>query len=192
MKKGLIVFKGKYGSTRQYAQWLSLQLDIPYLEASQVTAQVLAAYDFIILGSPVYYGRLLLGSFIMKHLGVLKAKKVFVMIVCATPDSDQKMQKRIVKDNLPEVIADLSNIFFMAGRLVISKIGLADRLMLRLAAFFEKDPAKKQVMQNGIDGVSEDNLIDLVVAVAMYRLPKDGSARAAKNSSISPGSTGYP
>jgi len=168
MKRGLIIFKGKYGATRQYAQWLGQQLDLPYLDADKVTGQLLSDYDFVILGCSVYYGKLLLSSFISEHLPLLKAKKLFIYIVCATPETDEKKQNRIVKENIPKPIAAWGNIFFLPGRLVPKALGLADRIMLRLAAIFEKDPSRKLVMLNGIDGVDKDNLIDIVIAVTMY------------------------
>lgn len=175
MKKGLIVFKGKYGASRQYAQWLGHQLDLPYWDASQMSAELLSSCDFIVLGGAVYYGKLLLRSFIMKHIEILKTKKLFIFIVCATPDSDERTQKQIVKQNIPKLIANRDDIYFLPGRLVIEKLKLGDRLMLRLAAAFEKDPVKKQVMLNGIDSVNQDNLIDIVIAVTMYSRKKKDS-----------------
>lgn len=181
MKKGLIVFKGKYGASRQYAQWLGRQLGLPYWDASQMSPELLSSCDFIVLGSAVYYGKLLLRSFMMKHIEILKAKKLFIFIVCATPDSDERTQKHIVKQNIPKWIVNRDDIYFLPGRLVVEKLKLGDHLMLRLAAAFERDPAKKQVMLNGIDGVDQDNLIDIVIAVSMYSRKKkdspDGLAR---------------
>jgi len=172
MKKGVIIFQGKYGATRQYAKWLSEELDLPFLEPDQVTDQSLSAFDYIVLGSSVYYGKLLLRLFILQHSGILSTKKIFVFIVCATPESDEKTQKSIIKANIPQQIAGASDIFFVAGRLVLKKLSFTDRLMLRMAAIFEQDPVKKQVMQTGIDAVKEENLIDIIIAVTMYALIK--------------------
>lgn len=187
MKKGIIVFKGKYGATRQYAQWLAQELGLTYLEADQITGELLSTYDFVILGSSVYYGKLLLGSFLTKHFNVLSAKKLFVFIVCATPDSDEKTQSLIVKDNIPRLITDRSNIFFLPGRLILKELGLTDRVLLRVAAAFEKDPLKKQGMLNGIDGVREENLIDLIIAATMYSLVKTNSNSDLKRSGAANG-----
>jgi menaquinone-dependent protoporphyrinogen IX oxidase len=182
MKKGIIVFKGKYGATRQYAQWLGQELDLAYQEADQMTDELLSRYDFVIIGSSVYYGKLLLSSFLTKYFNVLKTKKLFVFIVCATPDSDEKTQSLIVKDNIPRLLTDRSNIFFLPGRMTLKKLSLTDRILLRVAAAFEKDPQKKQGMLNGIDGVCKENLIDLIIAASMYSLVKPNSHSDLKRS----------
>ncbi|WP_439585641.1 flavodoxin domain-containing protein [Dyadobacter bucti] len=170
MKSGAVVYKGKYGATKQYAQWLSDDLELPCLEADLVAGQTLNDFDYIILGSSVYYGKLLLRPFLVKHLEVLKHKKVFIFISCATPDSDQREQKRISKENIPEPLQKGENIFFLPGKLDLKALTLLDRTLLRIAAFFEKDPERKKIMTNGVDAVSKENLIDLDISVRAFAL----------------------
>jgi len=171
MKSGAVVYKGKYGATKQYAQWLSDDLELPCLDADLVAGQTLNDFDYIILGSSVYYGKMLLSPFLVKHLEVLKHKKVFIFISCATPDSDQREQKRISKENIPKKLMKEEQIFFLPGKLDIRALTVFDRLMLRIAAFFEKNPERNRVMTSGIDAVSKDNLIDLDIAVLAFAVP---------------------
>lgn len=170
MKNGAIVFKGKYGATMQYAHWLGQELDLPYLDSDQVSDEKLSGFDFIILGSSVYYGKLLLRPFLTKHKAVLKTKKLFIFIDCATPDSDEREQKKILSENIPKSLLKKDNFFFLPGKLTINTLDLVDRTMLRVAAFFEKDPKRKNVMTHGVDAVSKDNLIDLAIAVEAFML----------------------
>lgn len=173
MKKGAIVFKGKYGATRQYAHWLGQELDLPRLDADQVTDEKLKEFDFIVLGSPVYYGRLLLRPFLIKHVQALKTKKVFIFIDCATPDSNEREQRKILRESIPKPILKKDNTFFLPGRLKIESLNLFDRAMLRIVGFFEKDPERKKVMKDGIDAVSKDNLIDLAIAIEAFMAQKN-------------------
>lgn len=168
MKKGVIIMKGKYGATEQYAHWLGDELNLPCLDADQITDENIRHFDFVILGSSVYYGNLLLRKFLIKHTEVLKSKKVFIFINCATPDSDEREQHRILRENIPKSILKNDNTFFLPGRLVIKDLGLVDRTMLRFASIFEKNLDRKAVMTDGLDAVSKDNLIDLAIAVESF------------------------
>jgi menaquinone-dependent protoporphyrinogen IX oxidase len=172
MKNGVVVYKGKYGATKQYAHWLAHDLALPCLDMDRVVDQSLNDYDYVILGSSVYYGKLLLHPFLVRHTEVLKSKKVFIFIVCATPDSDQREQKKLLRENIPEPLLRKNNTFFLPGKLDLHALNLFDRIMLRMAAFFEKDPERKSVMTNGVDAVAKENLIDLDIAARAFALSK--------------------
>lgn len=172
MKKGVVLFKSKYGAAGQYAKWLSNELHLPCIDADQVTDQSLDDYDFIVAGGSVYYGKFLLAPFLNKYVSTIKTKKLFLFVVCATPDSSEKEQEKILKENIPATLIDRNNVFFLAGRLAPEKLGFIDRTMLRIAALFEKDTARKKVMKYGIDGVCKDNLIDLFIAIRIHSLIK--------------------
>lgn len=172
MKNGVVVYKGKYGATRQYAHWLANDLKLPCLDMDRLADQSLNDYDYVVAGSSVYYGKLLMHPFLVRHTPALKSKKVFIFIVCATPDSDQREQKKILKENIPEPLLKKDNTFFLPGKLDLNTLNLFDRIMLRIAAFFEKDPERKNVMTNGVNAVAEENLIDLDIAVRAFSLTK--------------------
>jgi len=168
MKKGLILYKSKYGATGQYANWLSTELHLPCIDADKITDELLEPYEFVVIGSPVYYGELLAGSLLKKHFAILKTKKLFLFIVCATPDSSEKEQDKILKENVPKALCGWDNIYFLPGRLIPEKLQFFDRAMLRIATFFEKDSVRKKVMLNGFDSISKNNLIDLFLAVKIH------------------------
>lgn len=172
MKRGAVLYSSKYGATKQYALWLADDLKIPCLDISRLPDQSLDDYDYIILGSSVYYGKLLVRPFLTKHSALLKLKKLFIFIVCATPDTAEREQKKILKDNIPETLLREDNTFFLPGRLALGTLNLFERIMLRLVALFEKDPERKKVMTRGVDAVSKDNLIDLDIVVRAFLLSK--------------------
>jgi menaquinone-dependent protoporphyrinogen IX oxidase len=172
MKKGLILFKSRYGTTAQYTHWLSSELHLPSMDIDNATAQSLSEYEFLVIGSPVYYGKLSVSSFLRKHRDLLKTKKLFLFIVCATPDSSDKQQEKILTDNIPKALWTWDNVFFLPGRLIPAKLDLVDRFILRIATLFEKDSSRKKLMSEGIDNISKDNLIDLFLAVKIHTLHK--------------------
>ena len=53
--KGAVFYRSKYGSTAQYADWISEATSLPAhnLDGTKVS---LADFDFLVLGCPVIYG----------------------------------------------------------------------------------------------------------------------------------------
>lgn len=169
--KGAIIYKGKYGATRQYAEWLGQELLLPVYELETTTASLLGSYDYIIAGASVYAGRLQNKSW-LKHFGkILKSKKLFLFIVCATPASEKEKLNGIIKANIPHALIGHADTFFLRGRMVMSKLSWIDRLVLRLGASLEKDPATKKAMLTDFDSVKKDNLKSLVHAISAYTQP---------------------
>ena len=158
MKKGIVVYKGKYGATRQYAEWLGAELALPVQPAEKLTREKLSSFDYLVIGSSVYVGKLLMGKWLRKNLALLGSKKLFLFIVCATPDSERTTQAGIIKGNVPASLLGQLNISFLPGRLVRHKLSWKDALLLRLGGWLEKDPVKKRAMLSDIDGVKMENL----------------------------------
>lgn len=76
--KGIIVYKGRYGATRQYAQWLGAALKIEVWPASKLDADLLAGYDYFLIGSSVYIGKLEIKKWLKKNLPCFSDKKIFL------------------------------------------------------------------------------------------------------------------
>ena len=43
----VVIYKSKYGTTKQYAEWIAQALDAPALEASKVQPSQLESYDIM-------------------------------------------------------------------------------------------------------------------------------------------------
>jgi menaquinone-dependent protoporphyrinogen IX oxidase len=166
--KGAIIYKGKYGATRQYAELLAEQLHIPVLELEIVSPRMLAKYDYIIAGASVYAGKLLNKSWLKRNSKTLAGKKLFLFIVCATPSSEKEKLNGIIKANIPNTLVNLADIFFLGGRLIINKLSWIDRLVLKMGASLEKNPARKKAMLQDFDSVKKENIKALVYTVSVY------------------------
>lgn len=166
--KGAILYKGKYGATRQYAEWLGEALDVPTLELEHVSARNLAKFDYIIAGASVYAGRLQNKSWLKRNSKILQGKKLFLFIVCATPSSEKEKLNEILNANIPDALVNRADTYFLRGRLIISKLSWTDRLVLRMGASLEKDPARKKAMLQDFDSVKKENINVLLQAVTAY------------------------
>ena len=159
------MYKGKYGATRQYAEWLGAELKLPVQPPEDLTKEKLSSFDYIIMGSSVYVGKLLMKKWLTKNSVLFGDKKVFLFIVCATPDSEPAKQQDIIKRNVPAPLLGSQNIFFLPGRLVRQKLSRKDALILRLGSWVEKDPVKKKAMLSDIDGVKIEDLSKIIESV---------------------------
>ena len=165
---GVIIYKGKYGATRQYAQWISNDLKLPVRQPEEISSDYLTSCDFVILGSAVYIGKLLIRKWLKKQAGVLQNKKLFLFVVCGTPPSEKEKLKLIVKNNVPLSISDQTAIYFLHGKMDIKALNWSDRFMLKMGARLEKDPDTKKEMLTDYNDVKKENITELVNDVSRY------------------------
>lgn len=168
MKKGIVVYRGKYGATRQYAEWLGAKLELPVQPPEKLTGEELSLFDYVVIGSSVYVGELLIAKWLRKNLSHLGGKKLFLFIVCATPDSEPAKQAGIIKRNIPASLLGQLSIYFLPGRLVRHRLSWRDALILRLGGWVEKDPVKKRAMLTDIDEVKMENLSKTIESVMRF------------------------
>lgn len=158
----IIIYKGRYGATRQYAEWLGNKLKVPVSDCSEIDSEKLRNYDFVILGSSVYIGKLELSSWIKQNSNSLLNKKVFIFIVCATPANEIEKLQKIEADNIPATLKSICTVFFLHGRMCVEKLSWKDRLLLKLGAYFVKDKEEKKQMLQDFDDVKKENLQSLI------------------------------
>lgn len=163
--RGIILYKGKYGATQQYAAWIGEALNWPRFTPEQLSDSTLDGADVVIVGSSVYAGRLTLHDWLKKHAHQLLRKKVFLFIVCATPADKKDVLDQIAKNNVPAILQDLVVVFFFRGRVVINELSWLHKLMLKLASSTTKDPDEKQRMIHGFDAMNKDSIQPLLKLV---------------------------
>ena len=158
--KSVIIYKGKYGATRQYAEWLGATLHLPLKTPEDLLEADIKTHDFIMMGSSVYIGKLLICDWIKQYAGILKNKNLLLFVVCGS--NNPKEQEKIIAQNIPQGVLDPSRIFFLPGRLIQSKLSWKDRFMLKVGAMMVKDPEAKKFMLQDRDNVKEENIREIV------------------------------
>lgn len=166
---GGILYKSKYGSTRQYAEWLSQTLHLPILDINKVSEESVTLHDFFIIGSPMYIGKLMAANWLRRHEGILKNKKIFLFIVCGTPVSKERRIAQILGENLPQTLKKNCIVSFLPGRIVKSKLSWIDRLMLKIGSKLEKDPKVRKSMTEDFDLVEQSNLEELIESIRFFQ-----------------------
>jgi menaquinone-dependent protoporphyrinogen IX oxidase len=162
--KGIIIYKGKYGATRQYAVWLGNALDLPVVPAGAETTKQLADADFVILGSSIYIGKLQLKKWIKENEDFLSGRKVYLFIVTGTPLDEKEKLMGYIKSNVPEVITKKCKYFFFPGKLEFDKLSWGDKLLLKIGAWMSKG-TKNEIPLADYNRVDRQYIDSLVQAV---------------------------
>ena len=171
--KGLIVYKGKYGATRQYAQWVSEEFKLREFTPDNLDMEQLFKCDFVVIGSSVYMGKMLVNTWLTKNVKTLQNKIIFLFVVCGTPPSEKEKQQHIVAENVPPLLLNASHTFFLPGRLIKKELSWSDRLLVKIGASFEKDPVKRKAMLEDMDAVKKANLLEMFTAIRALTFGKD-------------------
>lgn len=162
---GIIAYKGKYGATAQYSEWLAKTLQFPAVSAENISAEDLSKFDVLVMGSSVYIGKLQLKAWLKDNISFIQGKTLFLFIVCGTPANEIEVLQQLVRNNVPEEIRNRCEIYFLPGRLIMKRVSLTDRLLLRFGAMAARNPAEKQRMLKGFDGMNVASLNPIIKAI---------------------------
>ncbi len=171
----MIIYKGRYGATRQYASWLSEELLVPVMQAGAENRKELQDADFLIIGTSVYIGKLEVRKWLQKSIDMLKSKKIFFFLVTGTPPSEKEKLQAYILAGIPAEILPQCELFFLPGRLIKKSLSWKDRFMLTIGAKLTKDPTEKKNMLTEYDHVRKENLVEILNAARQF----DKAAKAS-------------
>jgi menaquinone-dependent protoporphyrinogen IX oxidase len=166
--KGIIIYKGKYGATRQYADWLGDELYLPITESEDISKTLLTNYDFLVVGSSVYIGKMLIKGWLRKNVAALQGKKIFLFMVSGTPPDKKEILERCIQASVPAEIRNSTEIFFLPGRMIRKNLSWTDNLLMKIGTMFAKGPEAKKEMQMEYDDVKKENLQELTTAINKF------------------------
>lgn len=182
--KGAIIYAGKYGATKQYATWLGDELGLPVLEQANAGPEIIARFDYLLIGTSVYAGRTLNKEWLERNEITLKSKKLFFFVVCGTPSSETKKLEQLIEKNIPSQLMQPASVWFLRGRMIIKKLSWKDRMMLKIGAKLESNPEVKKNMMQDFDEVRKENLSTLVKAVMIFARSEQGTPQKLKGAGI--------
>lgn len=162
--KGLIIYKGKYGATRQYAEWLSSTLGFAVLPAGQETKEQLNNADYIIIGSSIYIGKLQIKNWLKSNELLMANKKVYLFIVAGTPPDEKEKLEGYYKANVPLTLLNKIKYYFLPGKLEFNKLSWMDKLLLKTGAMLAKRSGEV-ISTKDYNEVKRENIKGLIDAV---------------------------
>ena len=162
--KGIIIYNGKYGATAQYAKWIGETFNLDVTKTTTAPTD-LSSYDFYIIGSSVYIGKLLIKDWLLQHQHMLSDKPVFLFIVAGTEPGDTAEIQKIIRANVSAEQEKQIKIFYLHGQLDIKQLSLKDKIMLKIGAYLARDKEVRRKMLTEFNDVRKCNLNNLFDAV---------------------------
>jgi menaquinone-dependent protoporphyrinogen oxidase len=174
----LIVYQSKYGSTKQYAQWINKDIPSDLVDAEKGDKPEFAGYDVVVFGGYIRMGGIVIAPLIVKSWGDIKAKKVILFTVSGTPPGHPNIQK-IYHSDLPEEIRREIKYFPLRGKIVSKDLSFFDKFLVAVGRIMERDESLRSLMTEDYDEVKPGNLIPLLEYMKTLSLQKEKSIRSA-------------
>ena len=128
----IVVYKTKYGSTETYARWIAQELGCEAVDAKNVKAQELSAYDTIVYGGGLYAEVINGVSLITKNLDILAGKKIVVFSTGITPiDCRGYCDTYVIKKNFKNGVPENLRIFNFLGKMKMDELSMVHRTALK-------------------------------------------------------------
>jgi flavodoxin len=153
----LILYQSKYGSTRQYADWIHKDIPSEIVDVDEGDKPEFAEYDVIVFGGSVRMGRIAIAPLIVESWNAVKGGKVVLFTTSGTPPQHPNILK-IFNSSFPEDIRKEIKYFPLRGRILNKDIGFFDKLLIAIGRMVEKDEALRKFMSEDFDEVKPENL----------------------------------
>lgn len=161
---GLVIYKGKYGATRQYALWIGESLRMNVMEEKDVTRKDLEQAKFIIIGSSVYIGKLLIRNWLADNADLFNNQQLFFFVVAGTPMHQTEKLESFFDMSVPVLLQQKSKHFFFPGKMEFRKLSLKDKLLMTVGKFLAARKGEV-ISTDDYNSVKRENIIPLLSAV---------------------------
>ena len=163
---GAIVYSSKYGSTKEYAQWIGEATGLPVIHESDPDADP-ANYDFLVVGAPIIYYRLYNRKWLQANLSKLGKMPVILFTVSGAPPGPKL--DAWLEGSLPPELASRVDHVGLRGRQNPKQLTLFDRLALKLAALRNPDPGASKEESEGFDYMDRTTIQPIIDLVEKYQ-----------------------
>lgn len=135
MKNVIVIYRSRYGYTKQYAKWIAGALDCPLAEQRQITVPDLAAYDTVIYGGGLYAGGVSGISLITKNYRLLQNKNI-VLFTCGLADPENPENRASVRESLSKVLTpemqEHITVFHLRGGIDYARLSIIHKIMMAM------------------------------------------------------------
>jgi len=128
----IVIYKSKYGSTKQYAEWIADRLCCEVKDAKSVKIGDLEEYDIIVYGGGLYAEVINGVSLITKNIDKLANKKIAVFSTGITPlDCRDYYDKLVIKKNFTKDMLEKIKVFNFLGKMILKELSLPHRTAIK-------------------------------------------------------------
>ncbi len=175
---GIVIYKSRYGAAKQYAEWIAEALNIPVVKCEDANEARLASCDYVIAGSSIYIGKIMMKDWLAANSEKLKGKKLFLFIVGAAPPSAKGKTQKYFTDNVSKELMAQSQCFYLQGKSIFKELSWWDKFLLKAGAQFAPTPELKKEMLTEFNAIKQENLNELLQAVKQIKRSEKPGASA--------------
>ncbi len=144
-----VIYASKYGSTKQYAQWLKEALHADLYESSEFKKDDFDKYQNVIFGGGLYASGINGIALIKKNMSLLENKNVIVFTVGLANPQDVESFTPIIEKNFTDQMKATISIFHLRGGMDYSKLNFMHRSMMGMVKkVVEKKPASQRTQDD--------------------------------------------
>ena len=128
----VVVYKSKYGSTKQYAEWIAEELGCEALDAKNVKIDDLEKYDTIVYGGGLY-AEVINGVILLtKNMDKLEGKRLIVYSTGITPLKYREYyDKLVIEKNFKPEMLDKIKVYNFLGKMILDELTIVHRTALK-------------------------------------------------------------
>ena len=128
----IVIYKSKYGSTKQYAEWIAEELSCEAVDAKHVKVSDLLGYDTIICGGGLYAEVIAGANLITKNIEQLKDKKLIVFSTGITPLDCHEYYDTLVREkNFKGDSLSYVKVYHFMGKMILNELSVVHRTAIR-------------------------------------------------------------
>ena len=156
---GMIIYRSSYGSTKQYADWISEETGFKIFDSR--AKDIPWNSETIVIGCPIIANKPVLLGWMQKHWDRLEGRNVVLFTTSGADPAEAPVDEWLAKA-LPEKMKDTVAVFPLAGKFVFDELNGPHKLMMRIGAILVRDEAIKHQIAHPVDGVARENLVPLL------------------------------
>lgn len=179
---GAIFFSGEYGSTAQYADWISEATGLPVFDVNNSDADP-NKFDFMVLGSSVIIYKLTIRKWAEMKLVHILDKPTILFTVSGEPPGSKL--NGWIADSLPERLISHAEHVALRGRLQLDKLSWWVRLVMRIGAWKNDDPEGKKHELEGFDFMDKSGIEPIITWVRLLQSSKTTASAAVERKPLS-------
>ncbi|EFA23492.1 flavodoxin domain-containing protein [Bifidobacterium gallicum] len=164
----ILVYKSKSGFTQRYAQWVAWDMGCEIVPVRKVNMSTLEGCDVFVYGARIHAGRVDGLPKARELFAASKAKRFVIFATGATPCSQTRTVNGMWRNSLtPDELVHVPHFYMQAG-ICYEKLGLLDRMMLKLAASM----LGRQEQRNPMEvGAGKDGIVRPSTFQAVWNYP---------------------
>lgn len=156
---GAIFYSSKYGSTRQYAEWIGEATGLPVFSVTGTSGHP-GDYDFLVLGSSVMYYKLSIRKWMRANAAHIRSGRTILFTVSGAPPG-LKLDGWVA-DSLPNSLISRVEHVALGGRWRREELTRWDRMTLLMGALMNRDPQARKEELEGFDYVDKSSIAPIV------------------------------